>query len=79
MQPVEATNMTRVRWITCKEAAALVGISVRQFRAEWIPENGLARVNFRNTNGKAGSGRRPEVDLEDLEAVLSARTHKRVV
>jgi hypothetical protein len=33
----------------------------------------LAQVRFRNPNGKRGHGRRPEVDLEDLEAVLAAR------
>ncbi len=57
----------------------MVSISVRQFRAEWVPEDGPPQVNFRNTNGKAGSGPRIDVDLEDLEAVLAARTHKRAV
>jgi len=44
---------------------------------DWIPEVGEPQVRFRNPNGKTGKGRRPEVDLEDLESVLESRTSKR--
>ena len=60
-------------WINVKTAAALGSVSPRTFREEWVPEDGLAQVRFRNPNGKVGRGRRPEVDLEDLEAVLADR------
>lgn len=60
-------------WICPKDAADMAGCSPRTFRDEWIPEDGPAQVHFRNTNGKRGRGRRPEVDMEDLEAVLAAR------
>ena len=63
-------------WINPKAAANLVGIGEQQFRSEWCPEDGPPQVRFR-TNGKRGSGRRIEVDYEDLEAVLDARTHSR--
>ncbi len=61
-------------WICVKEAAALVGITPRQFREEWVPEVGMAQVTFRSPNGKIGRFRRVEVDLEDLETVLATRT-----
>ena len=70
--------MTETTWINPKTAALIVGIKVRRFRLEWVPEEGVSQVRFRVTNGKTGSGRRIEVDLQDLEAVLAARTHKRV-
>lgn len=71
--------MTATTWINVKTAAELVGVKPPQFLAEWIPEDGPAQVHFRNPNGKRGRGRRPEVDLEDLEAVLAAREHERAV
>lgn len=71
--------MTETVWINVKTAAGLVGIKEKQFRCEWTPEEGPAQVRFRNTNGKAGHGRRIEVDLADLEAVLADRTHQRAV
>jgi hypothetical protein len=60
-------------WINPKTAAEMAGIGRRQFLDEWIPEDGIAQVHFRNLNGKRGRGRRPEVDLEDLENVLTER------
>lgn len=64
-------------WINPKEAAQLAGVSAKTFRLEWIPEEGEPQVVFRNSNGKTGKGRRPEVLLEDLEEVLSSRMTKR--
>lgn len=64
-------------WINVKTAAGMVGISARQFRDEWIPEDGAPQVLFRNTNGKTGRGRRPEVLLADLTVVLEARITQR--
>ena len=65
-------------WITPKEAADMAGVGRKTFMREWIPEDGQPQVQFRNPNGKRGNGRRPEVLLADLEAVLTARTMKRV-
>jgi hypothetical protein len=64
-------------WIAPKEGAARAGVSRKTFMLEWIPEVGEPQVEFRNPNGKTGPGRRPEVLLEDLEAVLAARRTRR--
>lgn len=64
-------------WITPKAAAAHVGITVRRFRAEWVPEDGPAQVVFRVTNGREGKGRRIEVLLASLLQVLEERTTPR--
>lgn len=64
-------------WINVKEAAVLVGISEKHFRAEWVPEEGPAQVTFRCFNGGHGSGRRIVILLYDLEEVLEKRTVRR--
>lgn len=66
-------------WINVKAGAEMVGIGEHQFRREWTPEDDIPQVNFRVTNGRAGRGRRIEVDLEDLERVLAERIHERVI
>ncbi|WP_316410514.1 hypothetical protein [Mesoterricola sediminis] len=64
-------------WINVKEAAAMVGISEKRFRSEWVPEDGPAQVTFRCTNGHSGPSRRIEVLLEDLLMVIEERTTRR--
>ena len=64
-------------WINPKEAADFAHVGKRTFMRDWIPETGPAQVRWRNTNGKTGKGRRPEVLLEDLEAVMASRTFDR--
>ena len=71
------TDAAGITWGNPKEAADLVGINVARFRREWIPEDGPAQVDYCNPNGKSGPGRRPEVNLDDLERVMVQRTRKR--
>ena len=62
--------------INTKTAAAMIGINEKRFRQDWVPEDGPGQVDYRD-NGKTGRARRIQICLEDLERVLSERTHRR--
>ena len=78
MNKANFAHIENSRWVSCKQAAGMVGISPRRFRETWVPEDGPAQVTYRNANGKTGRYRRIEVDLFDLQEVLESRTTKRI-